>query len=80
MCDADHDYLGRPDYNQISLKLRKELEEFGQTFIDKEWYLFQLRFLESIHEFHTDTAKNLRQNGKENRIADLRRKISKIEE
>lgn len=80
MCDADHDYLGRPDYNQISLKLRKELEEFGQTFSDKEWYLFQLRFLESIHEFHTDTAKNLRQNGKENRIADLRRKVSKMEE
>lgn len=80
MCDADHDYLGRPDYNQISLKLRKELEEFGQTFTDKEWYLFQLRFLESIHEFHTDTAKNLRQNGKENRIADLRRKMSKMEE
>ncbi len=80
MCDADHDYLGRPDYNQISLKLRKELEEFGQTFTDKEWYLYQLRFLESIHEFHTETAKNLRQNGKENRIADLKRKVSKMEE
>lgn len=79
MCDADHDYLGRPDYNQISKKLRKELEAFGQTFTDKEWYHFQLHFLENIHEFHTETAKNLRQNGKENRIADLKRKLEKLE-
>lgn len=79
MCDADHDYLGRPDYNQISLKLRLELEAYGQTFTDKEWYQFQLRFLENIHEFHTETAKNLRQNGKENRIADLKRRLRQLE-
>lgn len=80
MCDADHDYLGRPDYNQIALKLRHELEEFGQTFTDLEWYKYQLRFLENIHEFHTETAKNLRQNGKENRITDLKRRIRQTEE
>ena len=79
MCDADHDYLGRPDYNEISQKLRKELGENGQSFTDKEWCLFQLKFLENIHEFYTETAINLRQSGKENRISNLRKQISQME-
>lgn len=79
MCDADHDYLGRPDYNEISQKLRKELGENGQSFTDKEWCLFQLKFLENIHEFYTETAINLRQGGKENRISNLRKQISQME-
>lgn len=78
MCDADHDYLGRPDYNQIVRKLRLEMESFGQTFTDEEWIRYQLYFLENVHMYYTETARNLRQIGKENRIADLRKKLEKL--
>lgn len=78
MCDADHDYLGRPDYQQISRKLRQELAVNGDEFGDEEWLHFQLAYLEEKHKFYTDTAVNLRQIGKENRINDLRTKLQEL--
>ncbi len=29
MCDADHDYFGRHDYQKISVNLRKEFAVYG---------------------------------------------------
>ena len=75
MCDADHDYLGRPDYMSIANKLRQELEIFDRTFSDEEWIRFQLNFLENQHHYYTETAKNIREQGKFNRIAELRREL-----
>lgn len=72
MCDADHDYLGRPDYYAIARKLRKEMENFGETMSDQDWNEFQLRFLEKDHVYYTDTAKNIRDIGKKARIRELR--------
>lgn len=80
MCDADHDYLGRPDYHVIVKKLRSELEQFGRTFTDEEWILYQLEFLENIHQYYTETARNIRAYGKSVRIADLRKKLQKLQE
>lgn len=78
MCDADHDYLGRPDYHQISRKLRQELALNGDEFNEEDWIKFQLTYLENKHVFYTDTAINLRQIGKENRINDLRTKLLEL--
>jgi class 3 adenylate cyclase len=71
MCDADHDYLGRADYFNVSKKLRFELENFGQCMTDIEWIDFQLNYLENKHRFFTNTAKNIRLQGKKARIAEL---------
>ena len=79
MCDADHDYLGRPDYHVIAKKLRKEMEEFGKSFTDIEWINYQIYFLENLHVYHTETAQNIRSFGKSARIEDLKKKLKTIE-
>ena len=78
MSDADHDYLGRPDYLNISKKLRLEMADFGKEFSDLEWLDFQIVFLESGHDYHTETAMNIRNQGKEARIADLKERREKL--
>lgn len=59
MKDADFDYLGRDDYWDISIMLRKEWESVGIKKTDEEWFALQVSFL-SNHEYHTDAAKRLR--------------------
>ncbi|PHR28423.1 MAG: guanylate cyclase [Fluviicola sp.] len=80
MCDADHDYLGRPDYYAIANKLRQEYENEGREMADNEWIKFQLHFLEDIHVFYTETAKNIRDIGKTARIRELHTKLKQLEE
>ena len=80
MCDADHDYLGRPDYYAIANKLRQEYENEDRYMTDKEWIKFQLHFLENIHVFYTETAKNIRNIGKTARIRELNTKLKQLEE
>ncbi len=75
LCDADHDYLGRPDYYNVSDKLRKELSNYGETFTEKEWVQYQLDYLILEHRFYTDTAKNIRLQGKKARISELKQKL-----
>jgi len=57
MCDADHDYFGRKGYSQTADNLRKELEEYGEKFADKEWLEVQINFLEDKHQYYTETSK-----------------------
>lgn len=76
MCDADHDYLGRADYHSVAAKLRIELEDQGRAMVDKEWVEFQLHYLENVHVFYTETARNIRQPGKTRRIEELRLQLS----
>ena len=71
MCDADHDYLGRPDYHDIAKKLRKELSDYGSDFTDMEWIDFQIEYLKNKHEFYTESAKNIRLQGKNSRIREF---------
>lgn len=73
MCDADHDYLGRADYYHVAKKLREEMENHDHNMSDLEWIDFQLDFLETKHEYYTETAKNIRQGGKKARILELKK-------
>jgi predicted metal-dependent HD superfamily phosphohydrolase len=75
MCDADHDYLGRPDYFIISTKLRIEMENYGKSMSDEEWLKFQLHYLENVHRFHTETSQNIRLQGKKLRIEELKHQL-----
>ena len=78
MCDADHDYLGRPDYHVIAKKLREEMERFEKSFTEEEWIKYQLDFLQNHHRYYTETAQNIRDYGKSVRIADLKKKLQQL--
>ncbi|PWL28284.1 MAG: hypothetical protein DCO96_09935 [Fluviicola sp. XM-24bin1] len=78
MCDADHDYLGRPDYHDIAKKLRKEMADYGSSFNDLEWIDFQLEYLDKHHIFYTESANNIRLQGKNARINELRERRTKM--
>jgi hypothetical protein len=79
ICDADHDYLGRADYYMVAQKLREEMAVFGQEMTEEEWLKFQLAYLEGEHRFHTATSRNIRERGKQNRIAELKVKLKELQ-
>jgi HD superfamily phosphodiesterase len=79
MCDADHDYLGRADYYMVAEKLREEIAVFGTIMSEEEWLNFQLGYLQHEHKFYTSTSKNIRERGKQNRIAELRTKLRQLQ-
>lgn len=79
MCDADHDYIGRPEYHIVATKLRNELAVNNETFNEKEWVLFQLEFLENQHKYYTETANNIRLNSKNSRINELKKQLLKLD-
>lgn len=76
--DADFDYLGRDDYWDISIMLRKEWESVGIVKTDKEWFALQISFL-SNHEYHTDAAKRLRHPVKMAHVKVLEKLLEKLE-
>ena len=78
MCDADHDYLGRPDYQHIAGRLRAELQMNGQEMSELEWVEFQLKYLENVHRYFTETAQNIRNQGKAARIAELKHQLEHL--
>ncbi len=46
---------------------------------DAEKLKMQIEYLESKHKYYTQTALNLRQAGKENRIKELKLQLKEIE-
>jgi predicted metal-dependent HD superfamily phosphohydrolase len=77
ICDADLDYLGRPDFFPISEKLRKELAANGKKFSDKEWLQFEINFIEK-HNFFTETAHKLRHSQKIQHLSDLKNQLNTL--
>jgi len=67
ICDADLDYLGRNDFEQIADNLRKELTEMGKIKSRKEWDTIQVKFLKQ-HQYFTTTAIELRQQKKDENL------------
>jgi uncharacterized protein len=80
ICDADLDYLGRDDYFEISLRLRKEwLSLFKMDFSDIQWDLSQKAFL-SNHVYHTSSSRKFRNEKKMQNIIQLQSLIDKLME
>jgi hypothetical protein len=67
ICDADLDYLGRDDFEEIADKLRRELREMGKIQSDRQWDEIQVKFLNQ-HQYFTQTAIDLRQEKKQSNI------------
>ncbi|MES2799992.1 MAG: adenylate/guanylate cyclase domain-containing protein [Bacteroidota bacterium] len=80
ICDADLDYLGRPDYYVIANKLRTEMENFHPPMTETEWIEFQLHFLTKKHNYYTDSAKNIRLQGKLHKVGELKQKLKELKE
>jgi adenylate cyclase len=74
MCDADLDYLGRPDFTPVSQNLFRELFERGKINTIEQWNRMQYRFIQK-HRYFTATARRLRDPGKELVLKDLKKKI-----
>ncbi len=55
ICDADLDYLGRPDYAEVSEYLRRELFALGTLETVHDWMNLQLNFLSS-HTYFTQSS------------------------
>ena len=78
MCDADHDYIGRPEYHIIAKKLRDEFALNNKLFTEQQWIEFQLDFLENQHIYYTETANNIRLKSKNTRIKELKKQLEKL--
>lgn len=62
--DADLDYLGRRDFDEISSRLKQELLQYGFIADENEWDARQLAFLKK-HNYHTRSSKAIRGPGKQ---------------
>lgn len=74
LCDADVDNFGREDFFEKGTLMRKELEGQNIKMSDKQWYENTLKLLEN-HEYFTDSAKELRQEKKEDNIRKIKELI-----
>ena len=70
ICDADLDYLGRPDFFDTGNNLRKEFMYYKVVTSDEDWMKLQLNFL-SHHRYHTRTSQKLREPAKQRYLARL---------
>jgi len=71
LADADLDYLGRGDYDDLSNRLLKEFLYYKVVSNHKEWLDAQIKFLE-IHRYHTDLAQKERIKTKLEKLKELK--------
>ena len=76
ICDADLDYLGRNDYEDISSKLLNELE-INQKITNINWLKIQEKFLKS-HRYFTSTSQKLREINKQKRLENIQYQLKNI--
>lgn len=77
LCDADLDYLGRPDFWPISQTLFEELTLRGLMPDETAWLELQVRFLSS-HRYWTATARTHRETEKQARLAEVKVKLAEV--
>ncbi len=70
ICDADLDYLGRPDFYPIARSLFDELRAYQIIDDERAWNKIQVKFL-SDHRFWTATNQREREPEKRRRLAEL---------
>ena len=68
LCDADLDYLGRPDFFRIGATLFNEFKHYGVLNTEREWNELQVRFLEK-HRYFTKRSKLVREPVKRQHLA-----------
>ncbi|WP_375437610.1 HD domain-containing protein [uncultured Hymenobacter sp.] len=76
LCDADLDYLGRPDFEPIARTLFLEFRARHLVTADEDaWNHSQAQFL-TQHHYWTATAVAWREGPKQARLAEIREKLS----
>ena len=75
LCDADLDYLGRPDFEPISTSLFHELTARQLIADEHAWFQLQERFLTG-HHYWTATAIARRTAPKQAQLAHIRAKLA----
>ncbi|TAD86434.1 MAG: HD domain-containing protein [Bacteroidetes bacterium] len=70
LCDADLDYLGRPDFFSIAFRLKKEWLNHNIISTPEEWERRQLAFLKG-HTYFTASAAQRREAQKQKYIEEL---------
>jgi uncharacterized protein len=68
LCDADLDYLGRPDFFQVGHTLFLELRHYGGLATEREWNELQASFLKQ-HTYFTQRSRILREPAKQAHLA-----------
>ncbi len=68
ICDADLDYLGRPDFFSIAHSLYLELKEKGFVNSENEWNLKQIKFIKE-HRYFTSANNKIREQQKLKHLA-----------
>lgn len=74
LCDADLDYLGRDDFEEISQTLCQELIEYGKIKNPKEWDAIQVKFLKK-HKYFTNTNKSTRTAKKLEKLEEIKKRL-----
>ena len=75
LCDADLDYLGRPDFVSISTSLFHELTAQQLIANERAWFDLQADFL-THHHFWTATALARRAAPKQARLAHIQQRLA----
>jgi len=78
LCDADLDYLGRPDFWPISQTLFEELQTRGTVQDEKTWYQIQVKFL-GTHHYWTRAATTRREAAKQARLDEAQTRLAQLE-
>jgi uncharacterized protein len=73
ICDADLDYLGRPDFYTIGDGLFREFKHQGIIKNELEWNQLQVRFLEK-HHYYTKSCIDKREKVKQRHLEEVRMK------
>lgn len=76
LCDADLDYLGRADFDQIGKDLFNEMRVYGVLHTERDWNELQVRFLER-HRYFTATNKKHREPMKQQHLARVKEWLAK---
>lgn len=74
LCDADLDYLGRDDFEEISSSLCQELIEYGKIKNPQEWDGVQIKFLKK-HKYFTKTSKETRTAKKLEKLEEIKKRV-----
>jgi uncharacterized protein len=77
MADADLDYLGHEDFWERSNDLRHELNNYGTKFADEDWYIYQLRFMQS-HKYFTASERSLREVVKQQHLLEIQKLLDQV--
>lgn len=75
LADADLDNLGRKDFFVLSRRLLKEINNFGESFTEEQWWENQLEFLKN-HTYFTVEAKKIREQKQKENILLLERMLT----